>query len=179
MIDIMVDIETLGRKPNSVITSIGAVVFNIETGEILSKFHQNICPISCEKYGLTVDLSTIMWWMGQVNKPWTEDPKDINVVLSDLSDFVSEAVELNNFRVWANSPAFDLVLLKTAYEKVLNMKKSPWNFRNEMCVRTLNNMFPEVRASITVETSHDALDDCIQQIKWVVEIWKKIYCNVY
>lgn len=44
---VMLDIETLGNQSNSVITSLGAVEFNLETGETGREFWQNIDVQSC------------------------------------------------------------------------------------------------------------------------------------
>jgi DNA polymerase III epsilon subunit-like protein len=57
----MVDIETLGTKPSSTILSIGAVFFDIETGELGERFYMNIDP----KQDRSIDPSTVMWWMVQ------------------------------------------------------------------------------------------------------------------
>jgi len=78
-----------------------------------------------------------------------------------------------DYKVWANSPAFDLVLLKSAY-KVCKMK-APWHFRDEMDVRTLDNLFPKVRKNISFKgDKHVALDDCYHQIKYLSSIFRKL-----
>ena len=59
--DVMIDLETLGIQPGSVIRSIGAVVFDPVTNTLGSTFYQNICADSCKKAGLTTDPDTIKW----------------------------------------------------------------------------------------------------------------------
>ena len=63
MSNLMLDIETLGTGPNSVILSIGAVEFD-ETG-VISKFYEAIDPESCTDWGLQIDARTVLWWMDQ------------------------------------------------------------------------------------------------------------------
>lgn len=169
----MIDIETLGLKPYSVITSIGAVAFNIETGEIVDEFLENICVKSSTSKGLSVDADTILWWMKMPNKDWMENPSSIEDVFLRFKEFMEKNCDKDS-RVWANSPAFDLNRLEEALELTFQEIPTLWDFRNEMCVRTLNNMFPEVRKALTQTTTHNALEDCKEQIKWIVEIWRKI-----
>ena len=40
--DVMVDIETLGNQSYAAILSIGAIQFNIKTGEIYSTFYDKV-----------------------------------------------------------------------------------------------------------------------------------------
>lgn len=61
---IMVDLETLGTAPGSVILSIGAVRFDVEEG-LLDEFYVNIDVESSQRLGLTIDGATVMWWMKQ------------------------------------------------------------------------------------------------------------------
>src|SRR6478609_2831880 len=60
---IMLDLETLGQKPGSVILSIGACVFD-RVG-VHERFYTRVDPQSCIDAGLQADLSTFLWWMKQ------------------------------------------------------------------------------------------------------------------
>ncbi len=60
--NIMLDLETMGNTPTSAIIAIGAVRFD---KKIKGKFYGVIDLESCLEDGLTVDASTIMWWMQQ------------------------------------------------------------------------------------------------------------------
>ncbi len=62
--NVMIDIETLGTRSNSIILSIGAVNFDItgnhevdESG--LNTFHKFISTYSCIEHGLVYDQSTL------------------------------------------------------------------------------------------------------------------------
>jgi len=63
--DVMLDLETMGRKSNSAIVSIGAVEFNIETGETGREFYAVIDLNSCLDFGLKVQADTIYFWLQQ------------------------------------------------------------------------------------------------------------------
>jgi DNA polymerase III epsilon subunit-like protein len=54
---VMLDLETLGHTPGSVIVSIGAVKFG--GGKILDTFYHRIDAQSCVEHGLKMDVSTV------------------------------------------------------------------------------------------------------------------------
>jgi DNA polymerase III epsilon subunit-like protein len=62
--DIMIDIETLGTEPGSIITSIAAVPFN-RNGEMGKAFYMNIDIQSSIDAGLTINAETLKFWMEQ------------------------------------------------------------------------------------------------------------------
>jgi hypothetical protein len=60
----MIDLETMGNKPNAPIVSIGAVFFDPSTGE-LGGFYRVVSLKSSVDGGAIPDPETIMWWMQQ------------------------------------------------------------------------------------------------------------------
>lgn len=170
---IMVDLETLGTRSNSVIAVIGAVYFDIETGETGREFYRQIEIDSCLDFGLKMDLETIEWWFQQSNEAQkevfnTEDRDHIFPVLQDFSEFVIEDVIL-----WGNSARFDCGLLEDAYHAA--DLPVPWKYWNERDVRTLVSLAPEIKENTIREgTHHNALDDCYHQIKYCSTIHQKI-----
>ena len=161
MRNLMVDIETLGVRSTSVILSIGAVEFD---GQAIGRgFHRRIDIQSCLDAGLTVDASTIEWWMTQSNEARAifdikGDPLD-----RVLDDF-SRAFDWDNKLIWCNGMNFDLPILDNAFHAV--GLRTPWPYYNGRDYRTLKNMFSkELVNSIRVEpvVAHDALDDARAQ----------------
>src|SRR3990172_10155945 len=65
MKDVMVDLETLGRRAGCAILSIGAVAFDAETGKMGPEFYMVVKMASCEKHGLHTDPETVAWWEKQ------------------------------------------------------------------------------------------------------------------
>ena len=59
-IDIMCDLETLGKDADTVVFQIAAAAFDINTGTVLYNFNQ-ICDISNTK--IMVDGDTLKWWL--------------------------------------------------------------------------------------------------------------------
>lgn len=164
---LMLDIETLGTKSNSAIISIGAVEFDIETGETGETFYRNVSLKSSVDSGLIIDPDTVMWWLGQdlsARKSLTEGGvTQLPQALLDFNDFCTK-----DYEVWGNSARFDLGIMSNAYEKTFI--SIPWNFRLERCVRTLVSLNPSIKDNIVFKgTAHNALHDCYHQIKYCSE----------
>lgn len=175
MNNIMIDIETLGNKSNSVITSIGAVMFDMETGETGNEFYKRIDIDSCLDNGLTVNGDTIKWWLSQNELARSEITKDGEDLLSVLYDFSRFIKSIKNPIVWSNGLRFDISLIEDAYNKV--SLSVPWQFRNERDVRTLVSFAPQVKSETVNtwnETLHHAIQDCKLQIKYCTKIYKKL-----
>lgn len=62
---LMIDLETMGNKPNAPIVSIGAVFFEPSTGELGEEFYRVVSLKSSMDGGAVPDPDTIMWWMQQ------------------------------------------------------------------------------------------------------------------
>ena len=165
----MVDIETLGTKSNSVILAIAAVEFNIDSGETGKEFKIGISVQDCLNHGLLIEGDTLIWWMKQ-----NDDARMI--IVNDHASLVETALDSfdafcsQDYQVWGNSASFDLGLLGDAYAK-LN-RPIPWKFYNERCVRTLVALEPEIKKNHVFKgISHNAIDDCKNQIAYCSEIW--------
>jgi len=173
---IMVDIETMGKKSGSAIVSIGAVEFNMTTGETNKEFRINASLQSCIDLGLTMDPDTIMWWMKQ------SDDARKSLVEGEVVGIIEALVELAVFiedcggkecEIWGNSPRFDLEKLDAAYNKAGS--EIPWDFRKERCVRTLVSFLPEIKNMTKFAgIAHDAVHDCHHQIKYCSETYRRI-----
>lgn len=170
--NLMLDIETMGNQSYSSILSIGALEFDIETGNTGNPFYMTIDLQSCLDLGLIVNAGTITWWMQQNEEARREltqtDRVDIVEALERFAEFCDE-----NYYIWGNSARFDCGILQNAYDKLgMNI---PWDFRKERCLRTLVAFDPLIKAGMKREgTAHNALDDCRFQIKYTCKTWDKL-----
>lgn len=173
MIHVMIDLETMGTKVGSAVTCIGAVAFDEATGEELEFFHERISLESAVRTGLTMDPSTVVWWMQQCDAARVEciAPDDAPHALVDtLEAFRTFLSHFSAYKVWGNSAAFDLGLLGAAYRAAETFQ--PWSYRAEMCYRTLKNLRPDVVAPAFEGTQHNALHDARHQAKHLVQLLK-------
>jgi hypothetical protein len=169
---LMVDIETMGNLSYSAIVSIGAVEFDIETGETGKEFYRVVDLQSCLDLGMKVNGDTILWWLRQSEEARMElmhpDKCKITTALWDFTFFCS-----THYQVWGNSARFDMGLLHNAYEKA--GISIPWNFAKERCVRTLVSFAPEIKKNYAHNgVDHNALSDCHKQIGYCSMTWKHI-----
>jgi hypothetical protein len=167
----MLDIETLGEGSSSVIISIGAVLFDPYEGpspDPDARFRINIDVQSSLNYGLKVTGATLKWW---VDKKWA--------TLSEmLNNTVNLPSALNRFRewlekhggkklyMWGRSPRFDEGRLQDAYYAI--GQTEPWDFRKEMCVRTIMELVPGIWETTPQATEvHNPESDALKQIEAV------------
>src|SRR5262245_9687443 len=128
----MVDIETLGTRPGSVILSVGAVRFD-ETGLAEERFYRPIDGFDSLMHGLTTDTATVGWWRLQSAEARgaLQPGRPLAETMGALYKYIAA---FDSTLVWAKGPDFDLVLLEAAFNAV-NQKK-PWSYRNARDVRT-------------------------------------------
>jgi hypothetical protein len=176
---LMLDLETMGQSSNSVICSIGAVEFDIETGDIGREFYTRIDIQSCLDAGLNVNGSTIEWWLMQNDKARKAIAMGKFMVLAQaLNQFSYFFVNIgdNSTQLWGNGSRLDIGILEDAYNAC--KFKIPWNFRMERDVRTLVSFAPKIKEHYPYSgTVHNPIDDCKYQINYCSAIWQKLNRN--
>jgi len=172
--DVMLDLETMGNKSNAAIVSIGAVEFNLETGETGREFYKVVDLQSSLDYGLNVNGSTIYWWLQQseaARKRICEKGDNLAGVLGEFNLWMQDCVE--KVKIWGNGARFDIGILEDAY--VACQLETPWYFRSEMDVRTLVALKPEIKATFpNIGVEHDPIDDCKHQIGYCCATWRSL-----
>ena len=172
---VMLDLETLGTEVGSIVISIGAVKFDprksfVPTSDEL--FYKVLDPVVSQKAGLTMDASTVLWWMKQ-----SEDARKTlthtvhltpETVLQDFANFLGQDALL-----WGNGSDFDNVLLAKVY-RTFGWTRLPWSFRNNRCYRTIKNIFPS-EPFIQKGTAHNALDDALAQADHLCRIFARMH----
>ena len=164
---IMIDLETLGTKPNSAILSIGAVAF--DDNGIHDEFYLNVDLESSLDKGFDIDPSTVYWWLSQdkqAGEVLSKDKKPISVALISLVCFFNKNLP---HEVWANSPSFDLVMLKNAWDK--HGIKTPYRFWIERDFRTFLSLTNADR--VKPKIAHNALEDAKSQAQTLINYWNK------
>lgn len=185
---IMVDLETLDRKPGGVIVTIGAVAFDLESGELGPRLYININPASAEAAGLKVDTGTVMWWMRQSKEAQqaliSEKALSLESALNLFTDFVKEirnGNEKGEMNLWGNGAMFDNAFLERAYDAA--GLAYPWQYWEHRDVRTLVQLAKECGFDVKKETkmegtAHNALDDAIHQVNYCSKAWRTILGRV-
>ena len=65
MLDIMLDLETMGTGTQAAIVAIGAVEFDLEKGILGEEFYRTVDLSSSISCGGIIDADTVLWWMQQ------------------------------------------------------------------------------------------------------------------
>lgn len=174
MKDVMVDLETLGRRAGCAILSIGAVAFDAETGELGPELYTIVKVASCEAAGLHTDPDTVTWWEKQNPEARkvlkqaraARGNKALDKALLDFNEYLAQFGP-KEVRIWGNGSDFDNAILINCYA-VTNLAAG-WEFWNNRCFRTLKSMAPSIKVSRT-GTHHNALDDAKTQALHAVKV---------
>jgi len=162
---VMVDLETLGNGPQSVIIAIGAVEFDPDVGAVSRMFEYRIDPQSCIDAGLKMDASTVMWWMQQSDEARSVFKSDLGPLVDALEDFAEWYPK--GAPLWGNGATFDNVILANAYKSV--KLKQPWKYTDDRCYRTLKNLLPHINQE-AVGVKHNAVDDARYQALHAIKL---------
>lgn len=182
MNNLMIDLESMGKKPNAPIVSIGAVFFDPQSGELGQEFYTAVNLESAMEQGAVPDGDTILWWLKQSPEARSaicvDDALPISSALSELSHFINRYSDNPKYlKVWGNGATFDNVILRGAYERAGQV--CPWQFWNDHDVRTVVTLgrvvgFDPKRDMPFDGVAHNALADARHQAKYVSAIWKKL-----
>lgn len=174
MMRVMIDLETLGLnvpKPDCVVWQVGVTFWN-EAGYNEFRFYPDV--LSQIMRGRTVSQETVKWWMGQKNVPnyMLKERTSVSQMLEDIS-FQFERFKPEE--VWANGPAFDLMILQSLAGDF--SEPLPWTHKMERDVRTLRKLFGTPADDVPRETMHDTLEDNRDQIHTVNSILGRMAQN--
>jgi hypothetical protein len=166
---LMIDIETLGTKLSSVVTSVALVPFTMLNGpatrceSLIRGLHIGDQLVN----GRTIDPSTLEWWTRQ-------SVEARRVAFSGNCYFDTFHYDVRMFLaqcdyqyLWCKGPAFDAAMLESLLE-TFGAAPSPFNYKRWRDVRTFCDgvEYPSFEG-----TEHDAYDDCVNQIRHVCKAW--------
>jgi len=168
----MIDLESLGTRPDCAILTLGAVKFNPYT---VDQFGDGIYfRIDVDEQlalGREVQNDTLEWWMKQA-----QDVREEALGESGRISLTSMYQQLNRFlvgvnNIWCQGPAFDIVILENIYRQM--GWPTPWQFWQIRDSRTLFGVHgdPRVKGKAGL---HNALEDCISQAQGVQEIYNQL-----
>jgi hypothetical protein len=171
--DIMLDIETLGTRPECVVLTLGAVKFNPYTiDEPGPGLYLRLDADEQIALGREVQEDTLQWWMTQAEDVREEalgegtDRVKLEDMYKQLNKFL---VGCNN--IWCQGPAFDMVILENIYRQM--GWPTPWQFWQIRDSRTLFGVHGDPREKNKAGL-HNALEDCVSQAQGVQQIYSRL-----
>lgn len=183
-VNVMVDLETLGTAPNSVLLSIGAVMFD-SMGAFLADDYKFYTEVALEQQmqNHVIDLNTIRFWNDEAAKSGVAAPYRGTVAIPNALNAFNEWLvkissgTVDNLVVWANGTDFDIPILRYNLEGCgLNVL---WKYNAVRDCRTLFKL-ADVHAdgwdaAIAKQgVAHNALDDAVNQANKLAEAFKTL-----
>lgn len=187
----MLDFETLGQTPDTIVVSLGAVAFNREG--ILGKRYW---VFDWENQaGRTQDPETVAWWGRQTPDARLvfDTPKQLRTSLEVWVDQFENFIEGISFEVgeykdpktgkWkdlkpiSNGANFDCVIVEDIIRKIKGKEAIPFAFWNVWCFRTFDHLF-KIKEKMPKNTvgkavvKHNALEDAVWQTECILNFWK-------
>lgn len=175
-----VDLETMGKDPDGAIVQIGLAAFkdDADTFDTISSLSLNVNLASSVSLGMTLDPSTIDWWLIQddvARKSILEQPRisirqALRVMFNWYKEFKCEYL-------WSHTN-FDATILVNAYR--MAKMEMPWHYRDLRDLRTLQDEMPKDLVKglheNRVTPKHLALHDAIHQayIIWAIKEYQRI-----
>lgn len=177
MNNIMLDLETYGNTPGSMILSIGACAFDEYTGKIDEGFYTVVLD-GGKAFGLHRDEGTVDWWKKQSENArqvlkdcrWPDAPPLPKAL--DLLDAYVRRFGGKDALVWGCGSDFDNALIRAAYRAVDVNREPVWAFWNNRCYRTLKSLFGAGAINRRGGTHHNALDDAKAQAEHCYRLLK-------
>lgn len=169
---VMLDIETLGIRPESVILTLGAVKFDpYIPGKIYDGLYLRVDVDEQIAQGRLVDPETVDWW-GKQSEPIREealgdqDRVSVTDLMKQLNKFLVAVDE-----IWCQGPSFDIVILENIYRQYQTPHN--WKYFQIRDSRTLFQVHGDPRDRNSAGL-HNALEDCISQAQGVQKIYKEL-----
>jgi len=182
-LDIMTDIETLGRGIDCTVFQIAAMAFDVTTGEILRTFDM-VADISKETP--IVDGTTIKWWL-DTNKELLHKLLNAGIcseseLIKAFYDWIVSFGDEYEVHLWGNGILFDNNIIRSHMQKIGLVY--PIGYNKDRDMRTIVELASmksslsekELRKKFHIEgtTVHDAFDDVRNQISVVHNCYKII-----
>jgi hypothetical protein len=167
--DLMLDLETLGTKPDTVILTLGAVKFNPYTTDMPGPGYY-VRPDVDEQLasGRSYDEDTLTWWNDQdpvvrEEALGTEGRISIEQMMADLNRFL---VGVDN--IFCQGPVFDISILENIYQQY--SKPVPWHYWQIRDSRTIFKMINYDHKKNNTGL-HNALADSYSQAIGIQEVY--------
>lgn len=163
--NIIIDIETLGRRNDAAITQVGLVIAD-KNFNILNKFLIQIDPKAWHTCNRTFTGETLLWWMQQKNTPVSNTSTHSVYSYKELIEKLKLIFRMYNTSetlVWTKG-SMDLFCIKDLFE-YFDMEL-PWEFWQPRDIRTAKEFIEEWQ---TFENNnHNALDDALNQLRELI-----------
>lgn len=183
---VVVDIETLGKKPGCVVLAVGAVAWR--DGIACASFYRVIDLEDSIRLGMAIDGDTLRWWLQQPREAFEAaigyHGAQRGTALEVMTEFQGWGRHNGCAEYYGNSPSFDLSILEALMDRV--GVAVPWEYWQERCVRTELAMYerlgvnvPDLRKAVmesmpAVHIKHHALHDAGFEVELLIQCEREL-----
>lgn len=158
MTDIMIDIETLGRRNDAAIREVGLVAFKND-GTILDSVQLCVANGVWNTHHRTFCGETILWLMKEGSLDMSENCSSYEMLTDKINEFFKKH-NCKDSHVWSKGH-MDLEVIKDLYEEL--GKPLPWKFWQPRDMRTILDFCKDV-IKCPNRPAHRAVDDAISRL---------------
>lgn len=167
----MVDLETLGVNPNSVVLTLGAVNFDPHSNVIFDQLYLRLNIDEQTAMGREIDPNTVEWWSKQ-------DPVVMEDTFSE-ENRISVKDSMDQFckffwgskNIWSHGSIFDIVIIENMLKQI--SKSTPWDYWQVRDTRTLFDL--GVDPCMPTGNKHNAVEDARRQAIGVQNCYRTLY----
>ena len=160
MIHYMIDIETLGQGPESMVLSIAAVKFDQD--QVLKSIELYPDLTEQQLQGQKIEVNTLEWWINHkeiLSTYLQKHRKNLTFCYYQLAFFLFE--KGHQTQIWSKSPRFDLQILENLWKNQPHL----WDYRSQGDVRAAEFKLKQKQIPLTrPEQAHNSLSDCLAQV---------------
>lgn len=170
MNELMIDLETLGTGPDTIVISLGAVFFDLDAGKLGATFYMAFDIEDQIKIGRSFTADTLKFWMNQegaAKKVFHEQAKPTKLILDLFAKWVKDNSMKSKVKPWGNGSHFDISIMESLFHDF--GIECPWLFYNVMDVRTLRRFLANNEKIPKPGTNHHALDDAKTQAEFCIQ----------
>ena len=167
MLHAMIDLETLGTAADAVILSVGAVLFDPYKDDVVSEFYST--GIDIDQHDRKIDDGTLRWWFKQGDAARAQHIVE-RVMLYDVMTDLRSFLKPVDGGVWGNGADFDNAILNHAWRSTCSRSDTLYPYWQTRCFRTFVNLFDPTKKYRPQSNDHNALNDCLNQVKWMQRI---------
>ena len=175
--DVMVDIETLGLVPKSVITQIGVMPFKMDGDFFSMGVNLHVDVDSCLKNMGIIQGQAFYWTVQNNLKSVVNEARksSINDALKLISLYIRDQEPEH---IWAKGPQFDCTILESWFNHF--ELPIPWEYHQLKDVRTVEYLAKNMNLDLTdiYEKYKDSLHDALADCKLQIDVCKKVLGSV-
>lgn len=184
----MVDIETLGTSPTSIILELSVILFTLENPYDWTPLILKLDQAEQSFAGRTIDEDTVSWWTKTIEKTkeanfknalameYLINNKNVTVPATFAHKNIQEYLKRVNGFIWCKGIAFDFPIIKSYFTSLGLSDPFSENFlfRRQLDLRTLEYCAKlrgfSGKYKTKSEAKHLSFDDCLIQINMLREL---------